>query len=171
MPLSRAIRRASGEAKIRPLAGPEGAGVAVSIERIVVDRRGICRGQGPGCAAGCGAAAVSGAAAGAEGAAAATSPISAALSPSSSKTAMTALTFTPSVPSGTTSLPTVPSSTASTSMVALSVSISAMMSPDETVSPSLTSHLASVPSSMVGERAGIRMLTGIARSLSDSRRR
>jgi hypothetical protein len=40
-------------------------------------------------------------------------------------------------------------------MVALSVSISARMSPDDTVSPSLTSHLASVPSSIVGDRAGI----------------
>ena len=38
---------------------------------------------------------------------------------------MTAFTFTPSVPSGTTIWPTLPSSTASTSIVALSVSISA----------------------------------------------
>jgi hypothetical protein len=48
-----------------------------------------------------------------------------------------------------------PSSTASNSIVALSVSISASRSPDCTVSPSFTSHLASVPSSMVGESAGI----------------
>ena len=47
------------------------------------------------------------------------------VSPSSSRTAMTALTFTPSAPSGTTIWPILPSSTASTSMVALSVSISA----------------------------------------------
>src|SRR3546814_17298268 len=53
------------------------------------------------------------------------------------------------------------SSTASTSIVALSVSISAMTSPELTSSPSLTSHLASLPSVIVGERAGIRILTGI----------
>ena len=72
---------------------------------------------------------------------------------------MIALTFTPSVPSGTTMRDRMPSSTASTSIVALSVSISAMMSPDFTVSPSFFSHLESVPSSMVGDRAGIRMST------------
>src|SRR6185437_10510887 len=59
----------------------------------------------------------------------------------------------PSVPSGTSSSSTVPSSTASTSMVALSVSISAITSPDFTASPFFTCHLASVPSSMVGDRA------------------
>src|SRR5690606_20374023 len=58
-------------------------------------------------------------------------------------------------------LPMVPSSTASTSMVALSVSISAMTSPEETLSPSLTCHLARVPSSMVGDSAGMVMLMGI----------
>jgi outer membrane receptor protein involved in Fe transport len=41
------------------------------------------------------------------------------------------------------------------SIVALSVSISATMSPDATVSPTLTSHFANVPSSIVGESAGI----------------
>src|SRR5665213_1330491 len=54
-----------------------------------------------------------------------------------------------------------PSSTASNSIVALSVSISARMSPDFTVSPSLTSHLASLPSSIVGESAGMRIWTDI----------
>src|SRR3546814_18679905 len=44
---------------------------------------------------------------------------------------------------------------ASNSIVALSVSISARISPDWTASPSLTSHLASVPSSIVGDSAGI----------------
>ena len=47
-----------------------------------------------------------------------------------------------------------PSSTASNSIVALSVSISAMIWPDLTVSPSLTSHFASVPSSIVGRQGG-----------------
>ena len=67
------------------------------------------------------------------------------------------LTFTPSVPSGISSFDTLPLSTLSTSMVALSVSISANTSPGLTVSPSLTSHLESLPSSMVGDSAGIRM--------------
>ena len=69
--------------------------------------------------------------------------------------AITSPTFTPSVPSATMILPSVPSSTASNSIVALSVSISAMMSPISIASPSCFSHLASVPSSIVGERAGI----------------
>ena len=68
------------------------------------------------------------------------------------------------VPAGTTSLATVPSSTASTSMVALSVSISAITSPGETLSPSLTSHLARLPSSIVGERAGMVMFIGMVSS-------
>jgi hypothetical protein len=38
------------------------------------------------------------------------------------------------------------------------------MVPEVTVSPSFTSHLASVPSSMVGERAGIFSSIGISRS-------
>src|SRR3954463_178289 len=86
-------------------------------------------------------------------------------SPSSSSTAMGALTFTPSLPSGTSILPILPSSTASNSIVALSVSISARMVPDLPVSPSFTSHLASLPSSMVGDSAGIRMLVAMCLSL------
>jgi len=43
----------------------------------------------------------------------------------------------------------------------LSVSISARIWPDFTTSPSLTSHLASVPSSIVGESAGIRICVAI----------
>ena len=86
-------------------------------------------------------------------------------SPSSARIAISALTFTPSVPSGTTILATVPSSTASTSIVALSVSISAITSPGDIVSPSLTSHLARLPSSIVGESAGMVMLIGMVLSL------
>ena len=78
---------------------------------------------------------------------------------------MGALTFTPSLPSGTRILPILPSSTASNSIVALSVSISARMVPDLTVSPSLTSQRASLPSSMVGDSAGIRMLVATAQLL------
>ena len=77
------------------------------------------------------------------------------LSPSPAKIAIGVPTFTPSDPSATRIFATVPSSTASNSIVALSVSISARMSPDATVSPSFTSHLASVPSSIVGDKAGI----------------
>jgi hypothetical protein len=82
-----------------------------------------------------------------------------ALAPASSpdRRAIRALTFTPSVPSGTRISSTSPSSTASTSIVALSVSISAMTSPALTVSPALMCHLVSVPSSIVGESAGIRI--------------
>jgi hypothetical protein len=71
------------------------------------------------------------------------------------------LTGTSAVPSATTIRATVPSSTASTSIVALSVSISAITSPDATLSPSLTCHLARLPFSMVGDRAGMRILIGI----------
>ena len=83
-------------------------------------------------------------------------------SASPAMSAMSWFTGTSAVPSGTTILARMPSSTASTSMVALSVSISAMMSPDLTVSPSFFSHLARLPFSIVGDRAGIRMLMGMA---------
>ena len=69
--------------------------------------------------------------------------------------AMTVPTATSSLPASTRILVITPSSTASNSIVALSVSISANMSPELTLSPSLTSHLATVPTSMVGDRAGI----------------
>jgi hypothetical protein len=82
-------------------------------------------------------------------------------SPSPASTAIGVPTFTPSLPSGTRILAIVPSSTASNSIVALSVSISAKMSPDLTSSPSLTSHLARVPSSIVGDSAGILSSVGI----------
>src|SRR2546429_5354072 len=83
-------------------------------------------------------------------------------SPSSANTAMSVLTGTSGVPSGTTILASVPSSTASYSIVALSVSISAMTSPGLTLSPSFFSHLARLPFSIVGDSAGIRILTGMS---------
>src|SRR5918998_1498199 len=49
----------------------------------------------------------------------------------------------------------VPESSASISMEALSVSISAIASPSETSSPSLTSHLRSVPSSIASPILGM----------------
>ena len=104
-------------------------------------------------------------AAGAAGAAAgvaADAEMSPALSPSSKRTAMTAFTLTPSVPSAIMILLITPSSTASNSIVALSVSISASRSPEDTMSPSLTNHLVSVPSSMVGESAGMRISIGMS---------
>ncbi len=82
-------------------------------------------------------------------------------SPSSVITAIGVLTATFSVPSGTRIRASVPSSTASTSIVALSVSISAMTSPERTASPSFLSHLASVPCSIVGDSAGMRMFVAM----------
>src|SRR6185436_7048866 len=76
-------------------------------------------------------------------------------------TAIGVLTATSVVPSGIKILPSVPSSTASTSIVALSVSISAITSPALTLSPSLLSHLARLPFSIVGDRAGISTWIGI----------
>src|SRR5262245_46480110 len=55
---------------------------------------------------------------------------------------------------------------ASTSIVALSVSISAMTSPALTLSPSLLSHLARLPFSIVGDSAGISTWIGIERQSS-----
>ena len=78
-------------------------------------------------------------------------------SPSAASTAIFWFTGTSFDPAGTRILARMPSSTASTSIVALSVSISAMMSPDLTRSPSFFSHLARLPFSIVGDRAGIRM--------------
>ena len=66
-------------------------------------------------------------------------------------------TATPSVPSGTSSDEMTPSSTASTSIVALSVSISAMMSPAFTGSPTFFNQRESMPSVIVGDKAGIRI--------------
>ena len=82
-------------------------------------------------------------------------PRSAALSPSDRMVAIGVLTRTLSVPSGMTILASTPSSTASTSIVALSVSISAKTSPARTVSPSLLTQRAILPSVIVGESAGI----------------
>src|SRR5690606_4360470 len=92
-----------------------------------------------------------------------------ALSPSAIMVAIGVFTATSAVPSGTRILPRVPSSTASTSIVALSVSISAITSPADTLSPSFFSHLARLPSSMVGDSAGIRISTGITRLRKGSR--
>ena len=78
-------------------------------------------------------------------------------------TEMPVETKTAPVPSATRIRPTVPSSTASNSIVALSVSISARIWPDLTTSPSFTSHFASVPSSIVGDSAGIN--TSVAMSV------
>ena len=142
-PFCSAIRRASGEAKMRVPSGFCGGGGAA----FSGPPAGAASAAAPACALG----AVAGGA----------SAMSAALSPSSSSTAIGVLTFTASVPSATRILPITPSSTASNSIVALSVSISAITSPERTSSPSLTSHLASVPSSIVGDRAGMRISVGI----------
>ncbi len=141
-PLSAAIRLASGLATTRsPFAAGAAAGAAT----------------GPGAATGTGAAVADGA--GSAALAAGTGALASSSSPAI--VAITVPTFTPSLPSATSIDTTVPSSTASNSIVALSVSISAMMSPDKTLSPTLISHFASVPSSIVGERAGILIAIGM----------
>src|SRR5690554_5495023 len=172
MPASLARRRANGDANTLSPADFVGAGAA------------FAPGNGAGAASVLVASALAGSAVLAGGAALAASSfgasafgasalgaavISSALSPSCSNTAITALTFTLSVPSATRILPILPSSTASTSIVALSVSISAITSPEETVSPSLTCHLASLPSSIVGESAGMVISIGIPDLLTNGR--
>src|SRR5690349_366128 len=144
IPFCSASRRASGEAKIRPPSAALAAGAGAAA--------GAAAGFGASAFGASAAFAGSGALASAFGAATGAG----ALSPSPASRAIGVLTFTPSVPSATSRSSTTPSSTASTSMVALSVSISAITSPELTVSPFFTCHLARVPSSMVGDRAGIR---------------
>jgi hypothetical protein len=90
-------------------------------------------------------------------------------SPSPASWAITVPTFTSSVPSAMSIETITPSSTASNSMVALSVSISAIMSPEETVSPTFTSHRASLPCSIVGESAGILIAIGMGQSVLNPR--
>ncbi len=89
-----------------------------------------------------------------------------AASPSPASVAIGVLTFTPWLPSGTRISAITPSSTASTSIVALSVSISAMTWPGSILSPALTCHLARLPSSIVGESAGMVIWVVITRRLS-----
>ncbi len=144
-PASLAMRRASGEEKTRsPDREPSARSRARRQERL---RGAACEPEGSRSAFGAGAAA---------GAAAAL-----ASSPSPAMTAIGVLTATSCEPSGTRIFASTPSSTASTSIVALSVSISAMTSPDLIASPSFLSHLARLPFSIVGERAGMRMLVGM----------
>ena len=168
MPASLAMRRASGEENTR---SPDcvvgaGAGAAGFWSRIGLSSLAAGSDAVSGFSASCLGASALGVSAAAGAGAASPPPLAASstLSPSAARMAITALTLTPSVPAATTIFATVPSSTASTSIVALSVSISQRTSPEETLSPSLTSHLARLPSSMVGERAGIVMLIGIFRS-------
>src|SRR6516164_5108874 len=184
MPASFASRRASGDEKTRfvrairassPAPSPRGetgavgaggaarAGAASAIlgaERIATEGRA----ETPSPIGGGGVPALAGFAGAGFGASASLpAPAAAALtsSPSSASTAMSALTGTSCVPSGTTILASVPSSIASYSIVALSVSISAITSPGLTLSPSFLNHLARLPFSMVGDSAGIKILTGM----------
>jgi hypothetical protein len=75
-------------------------------------------------------------------------------SPDSLSTRITVPTFTAS-PSLTGMEATVPSSKLCNSIVALSVSMSAMTSPDETFCPGTTFHFTTVPTSIVSESRGI----------------
>ena len=152
-PLSPAMRRASGLAKIR-----------------VRDATAGETGPGTGAATGIGAetgatGSFAGATRAAAGATSAVGSVSeAGSSPSSARTAITAFTATFWLPSATMNFAIMPSSSASTSIVALSVSISAITSPDRTASPSPTTHLARVPSVIVGDSAGIRIFTAMLHS-------
>src|SRR5688500_13419342 len=152
-----ARRLASGLAKIRLPEAATGAGAGAAGDGAAADFGASALAAPSPLEAGTGASAAFGAGAALE------ALMSPGLSPSSSSTAITSLTFTPCAPSGTRILPILPSSTASTSMVALSVSISAITSPAFTASPSFFSQRARLPSVMVGERAGIRILIGMAR--------
>ncbi len=160
MPASFAKRRASGEEKMRawPLAWGADAAAGWGAGAAIAGVAGAAAGAGVGAGFAAGGAAFGGALA-------APAPAAFTSSPSPASTAMTSLTATSWVPSGTKIFAMVPSSTASTSMVALSVSISAMTSPDLTLSPSFLSHLARLPFSIVGDSAGIRMLIGIVSDL------
>ncbi len=163
-----AILTAEGEeASPSPPAGEGGAALAAGGEGVAAGVEGAAGVSPPPFAGGAGFGASAFAAVPSPSAAFAAPPSPAggeglASSPSAVKIAIGAPTFTPSVPSATRIFEMVPSSTASNSIVALSVSISAKRSPDLTTSPSLTSHLASVPSSIVGESAGIFSSVGMA---------
>src|SRR4249919_293437 len=146
IPCASARRRASGEALTRSPPSVRGAGAAAAGGAAGVSPPPLAGGAASILGSSCLGGAASALGAGAD------ALIS---SPSPAKIAIGVPTFTPSEPSGTRILAILPSSTASNSIVALSVSISARISPDLTSSPSLTSHLASVPSSIVGDSAGI----------------
>src|SRR5262249_1673174 len=159
MPFSPAMRLASGQRKMRPpLGAVAGFGGGAAIGAAGADAAGFGAGGG---------AAAAGADLGAD-VGAGVAPAGNAVSPSSSRMAMTAFTFTPSAPSGTTICPILPSSTPQPSMLAWSVSTSQMPCPALTVSPTLTCHFASLPSVMVGDSAGIRMLMDMARALESA---
>ncbi len=167
-PLFCAMRRASGDAKMR------------SPARYL---RNVCGLAGTDCA-GAGDGAATGVGLGAFGAAGFASACTAsliefiaaemsgtgvsALSPSPIRVAMGALTFTPSVPSGTSSLPILPSSTAVEfpSWPCRSRSRRGCHRISRCRLPS-TSHLASLPSSMVGESAGMRICVAMSAAIAD----
>ena len=170
MPCAEARRLASGLALTRsPEAGAAAgaAGGAAGAGAAGAGAGAAGPAAGEGAAAGAGAAPASAFVSVCAGGAAGLAAGADAASSSPAISAITAPTCTPSVPSGTRISITVPSSTASNSIVALSVSISARRSPDFTTSPTLTSHLASVPSSIVGERAGILSSIGISASYEE----
>ena len=162
MPCASAKRRASGLALMRSPVSAFGAGTGWGAAGGVSPPP-LAGGAGSGFAGGSGLGALpSPRSAGAESPSPARGEGEVA-SPSPVIRAIGVPTFTPSLPSATRIFAITPSSTASNSIVALSVSISASRSPDLTVSPSLTSHLASVPSSIVGDRAGILSSIGMGR--------
>src|SRR5208283_687444 len=143
-PASFAIRRASGEAKMRGPRSPlRSIGAAVTAAVTAGAASGVFSLAGRG-------------------------PLATdfASSPSPAIKPMTLLTGTSAVPAGTTIFASTPSSMASTSMVALSVSISASTSPGLILSPSFFSQRDRLPFSMVGERAGMRISIGMEKLTS-----
>ena len=94
-----------------------------------------------------------------------TSGISSISSPSTLSRAISVLTLIFSVPSLTSIFSTLPSSGDSSSIVALSVSISAKISPETTLSPSLTNHFTKLPVSIVGDKAGRSIFINIPRCI------
>ena len=159
-PASLATRRASGDANTR---SPLGCGAAPGGVELCGVAIAVCPSVAAAVVAGTddgtGAAALPGAVTPAPPA-----PTVFGSSPSLAMMAINWLTGTSAVPSATKILARMPSSMASTSIVALSVSISAITSPDLIASPSFLSHLARLPFSIVGDRAGIKTLTDMKRT-------
>src|SRR5690349_773363 len=167
MPRSAAMRRASGDALIRPAVPAIGVEAAVAAGATASGRRTVeGGGTGDSAAAEAGAAGgidvgrapvgvgrVAGSCTGA-GLPFSTGSPGSPISATSSDTGTVA-------PAGTTCLSSVPAARATSSITALSVSTSAKTSPTATVSPSRFFHSTRRPSSIVGESASITTLVGI----------
>mmetsp|Transcript_64907 Transcript_64907/g.130484 ORF Transcript_64907/g.130484 Transcript_64907/m.130484 type:complete len:235 (+) Transcript_64907:927-1631(+) len=159
--LSRAMARASGEAKTRPAESSptRGAGGAAAAGTTGTGAAAAAGAGGAGALAGADTGAGEGAGADSAAVYSANAATRAASSSVSSTIITTGVPTLISWPACTRILATTPGSWASNPIVALSVSISAMTSPAPKLSPSFTFHDAIVPASMVGERAGRPMIS------------